>query len=211
MTYRAAGASNPNVKYIRSVEYLVTATDVLAIVNQHQLLGRYPTIEAAELAVEGCLIRHGVKNVYDALFRIPTVIINSGGDFTSTLNYANFTTTRNSVGGGMSCNGSPLQINDITRPIVLTFSNSNPNIKCYIKSGTTAIPANASIDPELDGYVEIGSNSNLVINPNDSTRLKARWVSSLTGSPTILGTTNLTITNKQDNFSKVVVITADEV
>jgi hypothetical protein len=203
MTYRAAGASNRNIRFVRSVEYLTTATDIVATVNQHQLVGRYPTIEAAELAVEGILIKCGVKNTNEALFRIPTTILNSGGDSISTLNFSNFSAII-----PISSAGTQFQLTDITRPICLLFNNSNRNIQCFVKVSSSTIPTNDFVDPELDGYTNTTNIVNVVGNPNDFIRIKAKWI-----GPSgfgILGTTNLTITNKQDNFNKVILITAEQ-
>ena len=213
MSYMAAGASNPNIKNVMSIDYLVGSTDVIATVNQTQLVGRYPNISAAELAVRGILVKCGVKRLDEALFRIPTNIVSrSDADFNSSLNFVNFTTSINAFPPSISCTGSQFLTSDTNTPIVLRFRrlSGNPSIELYIKKQVGSIPTNATIDPLLDGYMKIDGDRNIVIQSTESTRIKAKWVGAVTGFTQTLGTTVLEIFNKEPGFTRTITITAEE-
>jgi hypothetical protein len=213
MSYMAAGASNPNIKNVMSIDYLVGSTDVIATVNQTQLVGRYPNISAAELAVRGILVKCGVKRLDEALFRIPTNIVSrSGADFNSVLTFVNFTTSIAALPPSISCTGSQFRPSDINTPIVVGFRrlSGNPSIELYIKKQVGPIPTNATIDPLLDGYMKIDGDRNIVMQSTEYTRIKAKWVGPVTGFSQSLGTTVLEIFNKEPGFTRTITITAEE-
>lgn len=211
MTYMAAGASNRNIKNVMSIDYLVTPNDVVATVNQTQLVGRYPNISAAELAVRGILVKCGVKLLDQTLLRIPTTITSSLSDQTSTVNFANFTFI---VAGlvPITVSGTEFRFNDINSPIVLSVTDitNQANVNWFIKESIVTIPTNPNINPAVDGYIQINQNSNIVVDVNNFVRLKAVWKGSLLGFVNTRGTSILTIRNKQDNFVKTVTATFEE-
>lgn len=211
MTYMAAGASNRNIKNVMSIDYLVTPNDVVATVNQTQLVGRYPNISAAELAVRGILVKCGVKLLDQTLLRIPTTITSSLSDQTSTVNFANFTfIVTNLV--PITVSGTEFRFNDTNSPIVLSVTDitNQSNVNWFIKESIVTIPTNPNINPAVDDYVQINQNSNIVVDVNNFVRLKAVWKGPLLNFVNTRGTSILTIRNKQDNFVKTVTATFEE-
>lgn len=209
MTYMAAGASNKNIRNIMSIQYLITPTDVVATVNRHQLVGRYPSYEAAELAIDGILVKCGVKQLDQALIRIPTTLVVTDGDTDSTINFPNFTTTvQGPEPRSFSCSGSQFQFTDITRPIKILFDSLDGRLQHFVKKSTTTIPTNSLVHPLNDGYLQVTTKDNLVVLPNDFVRFKALWIGSITNTNTTLATTFLSLSNKA--FSKAITITATE-
>ncbi|MFO0204475.1 MAG: hypothetical protein ACK528_15255, partial [Alphaproteobacteria bacterium] len=176
MTYMAAGASNRNIKNVMSIDYLVTPNDVVATVNQTQLVGRYPNISAAELAVRGILVKCGVKLLDQTLLRIPTTITSSLSDQTSTVNFANFTFTVTNL-LPITVSGTEFRFNDTNSPIVLSVTDitNQSNVNWFIKESIVTIPTNPNINPVVDDYVQINQNSNIVVDVNNFVRLKAVW------------------------------------
>lgn len=88
MTYKAAGASNRNLRNVNSATYYVSNNETLLKINQTQLVGRYPNIEDATEALRGILIKLGVKDTLSRLSKIPTNIV-----------YLDSLTTRNTQAG----------------------------------------------------------------------------------------------------------------
>lgn len=211
MTYMAAGASNRNIKNVMSIDYLVTPNDVVATVNQTQLVGRYPNISAAELAVRGILVKCGVKLLDQTLLRIPTTITSSLSDQTSTVNFANFTFIVTGL-VPITVSGTEFRFNDTNSPIVLSVTDitNQANVNWFIKESIVTIPTNPNINPAVDDYIQINQNSNIVVDVNSFVRLKAVWKGPLLGFVNTRGTSILTIRNKQDNFVKTVTATFEE-
>lgn len=75
MTYKAAGASNRNLRNVNSATYYVSNNETLLKINQTQIVGRYPNIEDATEALRGILIKLGVKDTLSRLLKIPTNIV----------------------------------------------------------------------------------------------------------------------------------------
>ena len=202
MTYKAVGANNPFIKNINSIKYVVeTNGTTTLVVNQTQLVGRYPTLANAQDAAAGILIKLGSKDPTTRLGQIFTQTVNlggggggggnllppTGGDVTldpvtllpvrhyRTLAYENgvLVSTDNSYMSTM------IRATGITEPVTIRYSANRPKSTLYYLKTTFQSVSSASLPPSVSpGFVQWFVNDDLVVNPNDYLRLKAEIQSS---------------------------------
>lgn len=171
MTYRAAGASKPGLRYVNSATFYIGATDVILKVNQTQLVGRYPTYDAAQLALEGILIRNGVKDTALALVRLP-IEFKYLSTFVLTpapaVNWANF-----SLDPTPSYGSSSQRVQAVTAPIKIRFTMDNLLMPLYVKVTSAVSPVNSNISPQNDGYTRVLNGQEIIVQPSFFVRLKS--------------------------------------
>lgn len=201
MTFKAVGASNPFIKNLNSIKYVVEADGTTTlIVNQTQRVGRYPTLANAQDAAAGILIKLGSKDPTTRLGQIFTQTINLGGgggggnilpptagDVTldpvtllpvrhyRTLNYENgvLVSTENSYMSAM------IRATGINEPVTIRYSANRPsNLLYYLKTTTPSVSSSALPPSSSPGFVQWFTNTDLVVNPNDYLRLKSEVISS---------------------------------
>lgn len=195
MTYKAVGANNPFIKNINSIKYVVEANGTTTlVVNQTQLVGRYPTLANAQDAAAGILIKLGSKDPTTRLGQIFTQTVNlgdgggggilppTGGDVTldpvtllpvrhyRTVNYENgvLVSTENSYMSVM------IRATGINEPVTIRYSANRPKNTLYYLKTTTPSVSSAALPPSVSpGFSQWFANNNIVVNPNDYLRLKA--------------------------------------
>lgn len=195
MTFRAAGASKPSLRYVNSATFYVGTSDVLLKVNQTQLVGRYPTFDAAQLALEGILIKNGVKDTALAIIRLPKQIVYlSTFTVTQAINWADVNLDASVIPDWGS---TSQRFNLITAPILVSFTRNNTQLPVYVKQTTAVSAANSTLSPILDGYTKIEDNQTMIVYPSNFVRIKTE--TDVT-SPISLATT-VTATNKATNLT----------
>lgn len=142
MTYKAAGASNRNLRNVNSATYYVSNNETLLKINQTQLVGRYPNIEDATEALRGILIKLGVKDTLSRLLKIPTNIV-----------YLDSLITRNTQSGN-SIGSFFTQVAGPAAPTFGVVDTSNPLFVELRTVASAAVPRARMIN-ENDPYLAV--------------------------------------------------------
>jgi hypothetical protein len=207
MTFRAAGASNPALRNVQYAEFLIRATETTLIVNKTQLVGRYPTLDAARLALEGILIKNAASQRASVrLNELPKDFRYLDSSFVTTpapaINYADvgilFTN------GVYDHSGVQQRFQAITSPILLDISSSSPEVHVYAKSGSFGIPPNATIFPQSEEYQRVDGTVPFIVEPSAGfVRLKGYYNGGLENTGTsgtfTLATATITVKNRTTN------------
>ena len=201
MTYKAVGANNPFIKNINSIKYVVeTNGTTTLVVNQTQLVGRYPTLANAQDAAAGILIKLGSKDPTTRLGQIFTQTVNLGGDGgggnllpptggdvtldpVTLLPVRHYRTLAYENGVLVSTDNSYMSImiraTGITEPVTIRYSAGRPKSTLYYLKTTYPSASSAAYPPSAEpGFVQWYLNYDIVVNPNDYLRLKAEIFSS---------------------------------
>lgn len=197
MTFKAVGANNPFIKNLNSIKYVVEADGTTTlVVNQTQLVGRYPTLANAQDAAAGILIKLGNKDPTTRLSQIFTQTINldngggnilppAGDDYSLdavTLLPVRHYRTITDGGGGTTITentyqSSMIRATGITVPVNIRYQASRIPCNMYYLKTTTPSVSSSGLPPEFSsGFVQWFSGDTVTVNPNDYLRLKASVV-----------------------------------
>lgn len=200
MTYKAAGASNPNIKNVLYIDYLRNSIigEVTAVVNKHQMVGRYTTLANAQEAVSGILVKLGCKNLNQRLATIPTKfteVVTPTADIAPNTgaSWSNIAHTKQVelIGGTITrtYTSTQIQVAGFSIDIVMRITLNNNNVRLFCKKQMTSITTNNNLNPEMDGFFEVFSGSQLVISPNEFVCFKC--VGSIEGTNSISTTVSV--------------------
>ena len=207
MTFRAAGASNSALRNVQYAEFLIRATETTLIINKTQLVGRYPTLGAARLALEGILIKNAASQRASVrLNELPKDFRYLDSSFvlapSPAINYADVTITFDD--GVYNHSGVQQRFQATTSPILLDISSTSPEVHVYAKSGAAGIAVNANIFPQNDGYQRVDGTVPFIVEPSAGfVRLKGYYNGGLENVGTIgsftLATATITVKNRTTN------------
>lgn len=214
MTYKAAGASNPNIKNVLYIDYLRNSVigEVTAIVNKHQMVGRYTTLANAQEAVSGILVKLGCKNLNQRLATIPTKfteLVTPTADVApnTAVTWNNITHTKQVelLGGATtrSYTATTIQLSGFSIDVVMSITLTSNAVRLFCKKQMTSITTNSTLSPEEDGFFEVFSGSQLVVTPNEFVSFKCKALNENTTSIGV-GVTIRNVTNSNavyDTFS----------
>jgi hypothetical protein len=169
---RIIGASNPDIKSVNRVTYVVDVDEVVAYVNKSTLLGRYPNLYYAYEAVRGAMMRCGCRDMNDVITK-PTDVVS---------NHTLIPTV-----------GSPFPTNmslEAAGPIGFVYTTAQTRFE-----GTTAVPI--VLFPVFDAPTNVGfcykiSGSTITAPANPTAALAAGFIPLVSGDSIVIPTGNPT-------------------
>jgi hypothetical protein len=194
MTYKAAGASNPNIKNVNSITYWVETNGTTTVkVNQTQYVGRYPTLDNAKDAVAGILIKLGNKDPVTRLAQILTVtnIIPNNDvpmppanadvtpnaldwyDITHIRTFIRDSQTGEDISQEDSFSSFLQQVTGIDTNIILVPTFTSSTLQLWYRKANFPFASQQAYPPNLEpGYVQIASGDQIIVAPNEYIRFK---------------------------------------
>lgn len=206
MSIQGISGTMNHIKQVQRLTYVMNTagTEVILYVNKSQYAGRYASINDAQLAAQGLLIKCGCSRPDERILNVPQEIITPGLRTITTPNWIDITIEYDQVTPAFGYYSASQRMTLQGNAIVLQLSGTSKAVSLYVKRSFSPVTDLPALNPVLDKYTKINLfPAYLIVSPNEYVRFKCdhKYIAPY---PTVASALELvTITNLSNNGSAV--------